>query len=392
MGFRINTNIGSMSAHRNSFQTSQGLDKSLGALSSGLRINRASDDASGMAIADSFRQQTHSLGQAMSNANDGIGLVQTADISLDEYIKIAEKIRTKAIKAASDNQSSETRKTIQTDIDRLLEEAQNIASSVSFNGKTLLNGGFQNKSFHIGSYSGENVKISIDDARTTQIGKFALAESTGFNETTAQAAASSASLSVTVTNFDGTTSTTTANVSISAGEHTSAEIAQMVADSFNASAQKDDTNARASVYELSSSTPDTPLYGIRVDSGEASFTTTETGFNIGDATSGLTNNFSTIDVTTRANAEKAIIISDYSLKDLDTARSNIGSVQSQLESTIRNISVTHVNMKAAESNIRDVDFAAESVHFAKLNILAQSGSYSLSQANTAQQSILRLLQ
>ena len=393
MGFRINTNISSMSAHRNSFQTNLGLDKSLGALSSGLRINRAADDASGMAIADSFRQQAQGLGRAIMNANDGIGLVQTADNALDEYVKIAETIRTKAVQAASDGQTSETRKSIQAEIDRLMEEAQNISSSVSFNGVTLLNGGFQNKSFHIGSYAGETVKISIDDARTTQVGKFALAESTtGLTATTGQSGASTVSLSVSVTNADGTTSTSTGSVALTSGAHTSAEIAQMVADSFNADASADGTNARASVYELSSSTAGTAAYGVRVDSSAESFTTTEAGFTIGDATAGLTNNFSTIDVTTKSNAEKAIIISDYSLKDLDTVRSNIGSVQSQLESTIRNISVTHVNVQAAESNIRDVDFASESVHFAKLNILAQSGSYSLSQANTAQQSILRLLQ
>ena len=104
------------------------------------------------------------------------------------------------------------------------------------------------------------------------------------------------------------------------------------------------------------------------------------------------NNFGTIDVTTREKAEKAIIIADYSLKDLDNTRSDIGSVQNQLESTVRNISVTQVNVVAAESQIRDVDFAAESANFAKLNILAQSGSYAMSQANAVQQNVLRLLQ
>jgi flagellin len=106
----------------------------------------------------------------------------------------------------------------------------------------------------------------------------------------------------------------------------------------------------------------------------------------------LTNNFGTIDVTTREKAEKAVTISDYALKDLDKTRSDIGSVQNQLESTIRNISVTQVNVQAAESQIRDVDFAAESANFAKLNILAQSGSYAMSQANAVQQNVLRLLQ
>ena len=393
MGFRINTNIAAMNAHRNSVMTNLGLDKSLNSLSSGLRINRAADDASGMAIADSLRQQAQGLGQAISNANDGIGVAQTADGALEEYINIANTIRSKAIQAASDGQTSDTRAAIQADIDRLMEEAQNIASTTSFNGQALLNGGFKNKAFHIGAYAGETVKISIDDARTDQVAKFALAESTtGLTATTGQSGASTVSLSVTVTNADGTTSTSTGAVALASGAHTSAEIAQMVADAFNADAAQDGTKARASVYELTSSTAGTAAYGIRVDSGESSFTTTEAGFTIGDSTASLTNSFDTIDVTTRENAEKAVIISDYALQDLDGIRSNIGSVQNQLESTIRNISITQVNVQAAESNIRDVDFAQESANFAKLNILAQSGSYAMSQANSVQQNVLRLLQ
>jgi len=392
MGFRINTNISAMTAHRNASMTNLGLDKSLSSLSSGLRINKAADDASGMAIADSLRQQSQGLGQAISNANDGIGVAQTADGALDEYINIANTIRTKAIQAASDGQTLDTRTAIQADIDRLMEEAQNIASTTSFNGQTLLNGGYQNKSFHIGAYSGETVNISIDDTQTSKVGKFSLAESTtGLTATTGQAGVSTVSLSVTVTNAEGVTSTSTGEVALTSGAHSSYEIAQMMVDAYNADAQTDGTNARASVYELTSSTAGTAAYGVRVDSSDT-FSTAEAGFTIGDATAGLTNNFSTIDVSTREKAEKAVIISDYALKDLDERRSDIGSVQNQLESTIRNISVTQVNVQAAESQIRDVDFAAESANFSKLNILAQSGSYAMSQANAVQQNVLKLLQ
>jgi len=397
MGFRINTNVAAMDAHQKSTMTNRMLDKSLGSLASGLRINSAADDASGLVIADNLRSQANSLGQAIANANDAIGVIQTADKAMDEQIKILDTIKTKAIQAASDGQNLDSRKAIQADIDRLLEEAQNIASTTSFNGQTLLNGGFQNNSFHIGAYAGESVNISIDDTQIAAVGRFALAEGTGIAATTGAAAASSASLSVTVTHSDGTTSTATGTAQISAGEHSSREIAQAVVDAFNAAAQTEGTtNARASVYETSSSSAATPLFGIRVDSDE-NFTTSETNAGtIGDGTAtgatGLTNNLSTIDVTTREAAEKAVIISDYALKDLDERRSDIGSVQNQLESTIRNISTTQVNVAAAESQIRDVDFAAESANFAKLNILAQSGSYALSQANAVQQNVLRLLQ
>jgi len=400
MGFRINTNIAAMNAHRNASMTNLGLDKSLNSLSSGLRINKAADDASGMAIADSLRQQAMGLGQAINNANDAIGVTQTADGALEEYIGITNIIRSKSIQAASDGQTLKSRMAIQADIDRLMEEAQNIASTTSFNGQTLLNGGFQNKSFHIGAFSGETVNISIDDTQTHKVGEFALSEATaGIDATSGQTAASTIGLSVGVTGADGVEETATSGaVVLEQGEHTSREIAQIVVDAFNADAQTDGVNVRASVMEIESlSTADNPVYGIRIDSSDEITTVdnsvgaTDSGTNA-VASVDLLNNFSTIDVTTREAAEKAVVISDYTLQDLDKRRSDIGSVQNQLESTIRNISVTQINVSAAESQIRDVDFAAESANFAKLNILAQSGSYAMSQANAVQQNVLKLLQ
>jgi len=389
MGFRINTNIGAMNAHRNAVQTNLGLDNSLSKLSSGLRINKAADDASGMAIANSLRSQANGLGQAIVNANDAIGVTQTADGALEEYTKIIDTIRVKAIQAASDGQTLETRGKIQEDIDRLTEEAQNIATTTSFNGQTLLNGAFKNKAFHIGAYSGETVKLSIADAQISQVGKSAIVDGTvAFAAGTATSAAGATTMVVTVTDSAGATTTISSTATVSLGEHTSAEKAQITVDQFNADAQTAGADIRASVIEL---TAGSGTYTIRLDSG-SDFNTSADAVAIANGTAALTDNFSTIDVTTRANAEKAIIIADYSLKDIDGTRSDIGSVQNQLESTIRNISVTQVNVQAAESQIRDVDFAAESANFAKLNILAQSGTYAMSQANAIQQNVLRLLQ
>ena len=395
MGFRINTNIAAMNAHRSASQTNLGLDKSLNSLSSGLRINKAADDASGMAIADSLRQQAQGLGQAIMNANDGIGVAQTADGALEEYINISNMIRTKAIQAASDGQNLQSRKAIQSDVSRLMEEAQNIATTTSFNGQALLNGAYQNKSFHIGAYAGETVKISIGDAQTAKVGEFALAEGVAIAAQSAAAAPVAWQLSVTVTGTEGAPiNVDTGAITPASGVISSAAMSQTVVDAFNSAAQIAGADIRASMYETSTSTPTAPAFGIRLDSGDKF--TIITGTNVGHTTAAATavslnNNFSTIDVTTREGAEKAIITSDYALKELDKTRSDIGSVQNQLESTVRNISVTQVNVEAAQSQIRDVDFAAESANFAKLNILAQSGSYAMSQANAVQQNVLKLL-
>ena len=170
MALRINTNVAALNAHKNMIKNDNALSASLGRLSSGLRINKAADDASGMSIADSLRSQSMGLGQAIKNANDGINIVQTADAALEESINIINTIKTKAIQAAQDGQTTETRAAIQSDIDKLMEEMDMIARSTSFNNQKLLSGNFTDKKFQVGAYSGETVNISIGSTESTQIG------------------------------------------------------------------------------------------------------------------------------------------------------------------------------------------------------------------------------
>ena len=170
MAFRINTNITALNNHNNARKTDDRLNASLTHLSSGLRINKAADDASGMTIADSLKSQANSLGQAIANGNDAIGMVQTADGAMDEQLQIIDTIRTKAIQAAQDGQSTDSRKALQADISRLMEELDNIAKTTSFNGKQLLNGNFSNQNFQIGAYSNETVQISIGATESSKIG------------------------------------------------------------------------------------------------------------------------------------------------------------------------------------------------------------------------------
>ncbi|MCM2284566.1 MAG: hypothetical protein NDI81_07280 [Desulfobacula sp.] len=170
MALRINTNVAALNAHKNMIKTDNSLSASLERLSSGLRINKAADDASGMSIADSLRSQAMGLGQAIKNANDGINIVQTADAALDESINIINTIKTKAIQAAQDGQTTESRAAIQSDITKLMEELDIIAKTTAFNGQKLLSGNFVDKKFQIGAYSGETVSISIASAESTKIG------------------------------------------------------------------------------------------------------------------------------------------------------------------------------------------------------------------------------
>jgi len=474
MGFRINTNIGAMNAHRNAQNTNIHLDKSLQALSSGLRINTAADDASGLAIANQLKSQATGLGQSINNANDGIGVAQTADGALDEYENIINIVRTKSIQAASDGQNADSRMAIQRDITKLLEEANNIATTTSFNGQKLLDGNFQNKAFHIGAYSEETVGINIANTQIDTIGRHVDTTGSAHVDTTTLTAGA-----VTI-NTDALTSAinvgaTSADLgkagdTVSLAHSSNSAWAKAIA--INAIANKTEVTAVAStevngiavvsgtisagqmtingidigkVHVKSSDSDDSLMNAINAQTDKTGVVATNDGGKLSlhstdgsdiivsgavSATTGLaqakntgditlisdhsvrvsvggdklgfatdarlskekSSTLSDIDVTTREGAEKAIRSTDAALKQLDAIRSDIGSTQNQLESTIRNISVTQVNVTAAESQIRDVDFAQESANFAKHNILAQSGSYAMSQANSVQQNVMKLLQ
>lgn len=170
MGFSINTNINSLMAQAGLKLNQRLASESLEKLMSGKRINSAADDASGMQIANSLRSQASSLGQAINNGNDALGIAQIADRAMEEQVKILDKIKEKSVQAAQDSQTPETRKAIQQDIAKLMEELDNIANSTSFNGQKLLSGGFSNKEFQIGAYSNETVKMSIGSTSSNMIG------------------------------------------------------------------------------------------------------------------------------------------------------------------------------------------------------------------------------
>ncbi|ECR0855261.1 flagellin A [Campylobacter coli] len=574
MGFRINTNIGALNAHANSVVNARELDKSLSRLSSGLRINSAADDASGMAIADSLRSQAATLGQAINNGNDAIGILQTADKAMDEQLKILDTIKTKATQAAQDGQSLKTRTMLQADINRLMEELDNIANTTSFNGKQLLSGNFINQEFQIGASSNQTVKATIGATQSSKIGltrfetggrisssgevQFTLknyngiddfqfqkvvistsvgtglgalaeeinksADQTGVRatftvETRGMAAVMAGTTSDTfaingvtigqvayedgdangalVSAINSVKDTTGVEASIDANGQlllssregrgikiegsigggafinkdmmenygrlslvkndgkdilisgTNLSSAGFGANNFisQASVSLRESKGRfdaniadamgfgsvnkgvmlagassvsaymsaagsgfsagsgysvgsgknystvftaANTITISAASQLSKVYNVSAGSGFSSGSTLSqfatmktTAFGVKDETAG---------VTTLKGAMAVMDIAETATTNLDQIRADIGSVQNQLQVTINNITVTQVNVKAAESTIRDVDFAAESANFSKYNILAQSGSYAMSQANAVQQNVLKLLQ
>ena len=279
----INTNISSLTAQEASKNTSNSLSSSLEKLSSGLKINKASDDASGLAIADKLRTQATSINQAVDNGNSAVSLLQIADKSMSEQSTILDTIKAKLIQANTDTTSSDGREAIRKDITKLLTQLDNIADQTNYNGTTLL-----------------------------------------------QASASSSAISSGLTFQVGEKSTNTI------------------------------TNG-----------------GIQSNTSGLAMT------SLAALTSGTL-------TQTVAAAQQTIV--DSAITKLNGYRGDIGSTQNQVESAVRNLMTQSTNVTAAESIIRDVDYAEESANFNKQNIISQAGSYAISQANTVQQNVLKLLQ
>lgn len=170
MSLSINTNVAALTAHRNMVSTNNDMTTSLTRLSTGLRINSSADDASGLTIADSLAAQSAGLGQGIQNANNGVSIVQTADGALEESVSIVNTIKTKAIQAASDDQTTTTRTAIQEDINKLLEELDSIATTTSYNGMQLLDGSYTNKVIQTGASANQSSSISIGNSESDSIG------------------------------------------------------------------------------------------------------------------------------------------------------------------------------------------------------------------------------
>ena len=574
MGLRINTNIGALRAHNNLYNNSAALDTSLERLSSGLRINWAKDNASGLAIADQLRTQASSLKQAIDNGNEAMSVLTVADKAIEEQVNILDSIKQKAISAAQDGQSTKTRNMLQADINRLMEELDNIANSTSFNGKQLLSGGYINQEYQIGDRSNTTVKTSIGPTMSSKIGVTRF--ETGANVT------ASGLVNMVIKNYNGVEDFKFAEVTISYSVGTGlgalTEEINRVSDrtgvrasftvqtygvyeikqgttsrdfSINGviigqieyqdadkngqlvqaiNAVKDTTGVEAArdangklilnsadgrgiviggdpgvgsgivakqrtnfgrLHLVRNNGQDVPISGTgnfgfispafvsqqslslrdtkgRIEGNNADalgffaypggskyiitgFSSLSTwmdsngsgfsqgsgysrdsgqnysvhladkfvfvsangwskaynvsegsGFSAGSGKSQFapmkigSNALFVIDrtsgVTTLKGAMAVMDVSETAILNLDQTRADIGSAQQQIQSTLNNITVTQVNVKSAESIIRDVDFAEESANFSKYNILAQSGSYAMAQANTSQQYVLQLLQ
>jgi flagellin len=336
---RINNNIMAMNAHRQLGVNQTNASKAMERLSSGMRINRAGDDAAGLAISEKMRGQIRGLKQAQRNAQDGISLIQTAEGALNETHAILQRMRELAAQAANDTNTAVDRAELQKEIDQLASEITRIADNTEFNTQNLLGGSFSAK-FHIGANEDQNLELSIGNM-------------------------SSESLKV-GTAFTASTATSTSTISYTAQGAT----------------------ASATWHAVGSTTvsglDEVKVAGYYDANGTLVLVASEALDNGTEGIFGIT-------ITNQKSADEAITTINEAIETVSAERSKLGAYQNRLEHTIANLGTSAENLQAAESRIRDLDMAEEIMAFTKNQILQQAATAMLAQANMAPQSVLQLL-
>lgn len=358
----INHNMASLNTYRQLSTNNAQSSKSLEKLSSGLRINRAGDDAAGLAISEKMRGQIRGLDMASKNAQDAISLLQTAEGALSETHSILQRMRELAVQSASDTNNDNDRGEIQKEIIQLKAEVDRISKDTEFNTKKLLNG-------NLGG------AVDQDNAQTTVLDVAGIAEvsTTGAKAGTYTIAVGTAAGTLTMS-FGGVTQTISnadgaqelnfsefgITIKTNGGYAEDAGIGDVVitsgAATFHIGANKDQ-NIQLSIADMST-----------------------TGLSI-----------TGVDVSTQTGANDAITTIQAAIDTVSSERSKLGAYSNRLEHTIANLGTSSENLTAAESRVRDVDMAKEMMNFQKNNILSQAAQAMLAQANQQPQGVLQLL-
>jgi flagellin len=380
MGMSINTNIAANNSYRNLTNTQNDLSKSLEKLSSGLRINRAADDAAGLAISEGLKSQVGGLTVASRNAQDGISVIQTAEGSLAEVHSILQRVRDLAVQAGNDSNNATSRSAITTEVTALTTELTRISDATNFNGTKLLDAN-KTLSFQVGADSTASSQIAVSLTSVAGVASALTVGSAGTSVAVATPTLVAGAQNFFVTH-GASTSVVTATLG-SAGAYTSV---QSVADALNADATFNGS-LTASVDKTSNQLVVRSVDGGVVTTGATSTVAAPgTGLAAGTVVAA-----GALDFSTAASAATAIQNVDVQITAISTARANLGAQQNRFESVIRNLAVSKENLSAAGSRIRDTDMAEEMVKFTRANILSQAGTAMLAQANQTTSGVLQLL-
>lgn len=386
----INHNIAALNTYNrlsaNNTQTSKSLEK----LSSGLRINRAGDDAAGLAISEKMRGQIRGLDQAQRNAQDSISLIQTAEGALTETHSILQRMRELAVQASNDTNTTSDRDEIQKEINQLTDEIDRIANTTEFNTQKLLEGSKQGLRDEIKG----KITLQLNTQATVTVDLSAVADTSTLTVTG----------TIVITRTKTGTATSAGNYTIGDPNGVGVSNADITGAALSALAVGGATLKVTGLEDLEVGESITISFrkyeaaetdaskSLSMQIGANSGQNILVGINSMKAVDiGVRNGSDALDVSSSQNATAAITSINNAIELVSAERSKLGATQNRLEHTISNLGASSENLSAAESRIRDVDMAKEMMNFQKNNILSQAAQAMLAQANQQPQGVLQLL-
>ncbi len=405
MAMTINTNVASINAQRNLSLSGSSLSTSMQRLSSGLRVNSAKDDAAGLAISERMAAQTKGLAVAARNANDGISLAQTAEGALGKVGDMLQRVRELAVQSSNATNSIGDREAMQSEVNQLVSEIDRVAKTTEFNGKKLLDGSFSGAMFQVGANAGDNITLS-SVANASAKGLSNISYATDSETVTAGAAvlnnlAADTGATLTIGVNGGTPVNLGPLAEASSAEERMGQVVAAInaktADTGVTAFLKQDSATKVFTVEIMSDNVNADGSSQAVVLG-AGFTAATTGITVagtaiaaaGTATANQ-KGIDGIDIGSQSGAWKALKQVDSAIDQVNSARGDLGALQTRFEKTVENIDIQNENISAAKGRITDADFAVETANLSRAQILQQAGTAMVAQANQLPQSVLSLL-
>jgi len=415
MSIVVNTNIGSLNAQRSLAESSRELATAMERLSSGKKINSAADDAAGFAIAERMTAQIRGLNMATKNANDGLAMLSTVENATNDVTDMLQRVRELAVQASNDTNSATDRGYLQKEVDSLLNEINRVASQTVYNDKVALDGTLTGQ-LQVGTGNGQNIAFSIKAVDTDTLG---LTGSAAVNQSATYTAANTfTNAKDTVLTMDGAAMTVTSDANATIDELVTGLKAHANFDATKHSIEKDGSGnlkvtmlaglgktITLTVDGAAAATPASSVAGALAGATSGAFTagstpsviaTTDSDNQVTSSGSAQTPAVGTdsvlgLSVLTAADAEAALTRISAALEQVAGSRAESGAMANRLEYTVSNLMNVAEFTTSARSRIEDADFAAESARLAKAQVLQQTGTAMLAQANAASQLAIQLI-
>ena len=415
MSLVINTNVASLNAQRSLSTSSGELRTAMERLSSGKKINSAADDAAGFAIAERMTAQIRGLNMATKNANDGLSMIATVENATNDVTDMLQRVRELAVQAANDTNSATDRGYLQKEVDSLLNEINRVASQTVYNGATVLDGTRTSQKIQVGTDSGQSISFSVASVDTDTLG---LTGSAAVNQSATYTAAQTfTNAQDTVLTMDGAAMTVTSDADATIDELVTGLKAHANFDATKHSIEKDGSgNLKVTMLaglgktitltvNAVAATPASSEAGALAGATSGAFTagstpsviaTTDSDNQVTSSGSAQTPAVGTdsvlgLSVLTATDAEAALTRISAALEQVAGSRAESGAMANRLEYTVSNLMNVAEFTTSARSRIEDADFAAESARLAKAQVLQQTGTAMLAQANAASQLAIQLI-